>query len=78
MSVDEYARTLTPSGRTLDPELALFKRIGLYYIKSLPDYFSDEKSLNYGALLVWDNPVLELTKRYPYLNEIAAQKLRFV
>ncbi|MFH0854799.1 MAG: hypothetical protein V1891_04915 [bacterium] len=56
-SIEEYVHAKNNHGRYLDPELELYiSRADLKFIKALPDYFEDPSSLNYGVLLVWQNP----------------------
>jgi len=59
MSVEDYIRaTINKNGKIkpLDPEIAFYKKSGLKIIKVIPDYFEDPESLNYGVLLLWENP----------------------
>lgn len=59
MSVEEYiqATVKTKNGiRPLDPEINFYKKAGLRIKKIIPNYFNDPESLNYGVLLVWENP----------------------
>ena len=59
MSVDEYVKATvkTKNGiKPLDPEINFYKKADLKIVKIMPDYFSDSESLNYGVLLVWENP----------------------
>lgn len=39
-----------------DPELSFYKKIGLKVVKIIPEYFEDPESLNYGVLLLRENP----------------------
>ncbi|MCM8788003.1 MAG: GNAT family N-acetyltransferase [Candidatus Omnitrophica bacterium] len=39
-----------------DPELIFYQNLGLKIVKVIPNYFKDSESLNYGVLLVWENP----------------------
>jgi ribosomal protein S18 acetylase RimI-like enzyme len=39
-----------------DPELMFYQRLGLKIIKIIPNYFDDSESLNYGVLMLWENP----------------------
>jgi len=54
--VSEYVFGKTKYGRPLDPEIALYQRLGLTPIRILDNYFPDPPSLNYGVLLLWINP----------------------
>ncbi len=63
------------NGRHIDPELDLYKRVGMIPIKVLPDYFPDEASCNYGVLLAWKNPFLELQDQLTLWDELLWFKL---
>lgn len=52
----EYMSGCTEHGRPLDPEIAIYKRSGLKPIRPIRNYFPDHASLDYGVLLVWENP----------------------
>lgn len=65
LPVDKYIE-LQEGGKLYDPELRLYKRMGLEIIKVQPDYFKDPESLNYGVILKWTNPLFWLTKRIPF------------
>jgi ribosomal protein S18 acetylase RimI-like enzyme len=39
-----------------DPELSLYRKCGFRIIKIIPEYFKDPESLNYGVLLIRENP----------------------
>lgn len=59
MSPEEYLYTAIRSKdgeRPLDPEVTFYKKAGLKIVKIIPDYFKDSESLNYGVLLLWENP----------------------
>lgn len=62
MSVDEYVYSKTTTGRILDPELALYIKMGLKIEKIIPNFFNDPESLNYGVLVSWANPFYPFTK----------------
>ncbi len=58
-----FARRLTfeeylwdDEGKVRDPELSLYCRMGFHIKLSLPNYFDDPESVNYGVLLMMDNP----------------------
>jgi len=65
--VEEYIRTLTSSGRLLDPELTLYKKFGGEPIRPLPNYMPDPQSLNFGVLIRWKNPFY----KNPFIKWIA-------
>lgn len=73
MSAEEYIHAISETGRTLDPELYLYQKIGLKMIKLLPNYFNDPESCNYGVLLVWENPFYPLTRRFPALAHFCSR-----
>lgn len=52
MSVEEYIKKRTKSGRPVDPELALYWPYGAEPIRPLPNYMPDSDSLNCGVLVV--------------------------
>ncbi len=56
MTPEEYLKAKNENGEPLDPEVRFYKRAGLKIEKILPNYFEDPDSLNYGVLLIWDNP----------------------
>ena len=58
MDVGTYIRQFR-AGRHLDPELDLYKRVGLTPIRPLPNFFPDPTSCNFGVLLGWKNPFKE-------------------
>jgi len=66
MSVKKYIKSKTRTGRLLDPELAMYQSIGLRHVKIIPSYIKDPESLDYGILVVWKNPFLDLTKLFPF------------
>ena len=62
MDVEEYIQTFR-NGKHLDPELDLYKRIGLVPIRPLPGFFPDPASCNFGVLMIWKNPLIEESDR---------------
>ncbi|MEK7624163.1 MAG: GNAT family N-acetyltransferase [Patescibacteria group bacterium] len=59
MTVEEYINAVTDTEkghRSLDPEIDFYKKSGLKIIKAIPNYFKDPESLDYGVLLLWENP----------------------
>jgi len=59
MSPEEYIRqsVKTEKGvKPLDPEIYFYQRAGLRIVKLIPNYFKDSESLDYGVLLLWNNP----------------------
>ncbi len=55
MDAETYIRQFK-TGRHFDPELNLYKRIGLMPVRVLPNFFPDPASCNYGVLVQWRNP----------------------
>lgn len=50
IGVEDYVKS------DIDPEVRFYRRAGLKIIKIIPNYFKDSESLNYGVLLLWENP----------------------
>jgi len=76
MSVDEYVFGKSKTGRILDPELALYMKMGLKIEKIIPDFFTDPESLNYGVLVSWENPFYRFTKNSKLLAGILSAVFR--
>lgn len=55
MSVENYVNA-KKGKRSLDPEIEFYKRSGLKIVKIIKNYFKDPESLDYGILLIWENP----------------------
>lgn len=70
MSLEKYIKAKTRTGRPLDPELGMYQNIGLKPVKIIPGYIKDPESLDYGILVVWKNPFLELTKLLPFWAQL--------
>ena len=69
LSCEEYiklsrnrVRKVEINGRAIteDPEIALYKRVGLKVGEVIPNYFPDPQSLNYGVTMDWPNPFRRL------------------
>ncbi|GEM_PF-1355123 len=60
MNVGKYIRQFRLTGKHFDPELDLYKRMGMALIRPIPDFFPDPLSCNFGALLAWKNPLKEI------------------
>lgn len=69
MQVSEYAKLVNEKGKIFDPELRLYKRMGLQVVKFQEEYFNDPESLNYGVILKWKNPFYRITKIFPFLTK---------
>jgi GNAT superfamily N-acetyltransferase len=59
MSPLEYAHEVV-AGRIHDPVLSFELDNGFKFIKILPNYLSDVRSLNYASFIEWKNPFLRL------------------
>jgi len=55
MTPDQYARRVI-NGELTDPVLSFQLKNGFRFIKVLPDYLYDRRSLNYASFLEWVNP----------------------
>lgn len=61
MSAEEYLWAKNDEGKFLDRQVRFYAGVpGLRVIKSLPEYFNDPPSKNYGVLLRWHNPFFGL------------------
>jgi ribosomal protein S18 acetylase RimI-like enzyme len=56
MTPEEYINAKNENGEPLDMEVRFYKRAGLKIEKILPNYFDDPDSLDFGVMLVWENP----------------------
>lgn len=55
MSANEYAEKVV-RGELRDPVLTFQLKNGFRYVKILPNYLLDKRSLNYASLIEWQNP----------------------
>jgi hypothetical protein len=55
MTAEQYARKVV-DGELVDPVLTFQLKNGFRFIKILPDYLYDRRSLNYASFLEWLNP----------------------
>lgn len=55
MSAEEYIRKVI-AGDLTDPVLSFQLKRGFRYIKILPNYMKDSRSLNYATFIEWKNP----------------------
>lgn len=55
MSAEEYAKKVV-AGELSDPVLSFQLKNGFQFIKILPNYMKDRRSLNYAAFIEWKNP----------------------
>lgn len=57
LTAEEYLWSKNTKGEFLDRQVEFYSSIsGLRVIKTIPDYFMDAPSKNYGVLLKWENP----------------------
>lgn len=56
MTAEEYAKKVV-AGELSDPVLSFQLKNGFQFIKILPDYMKDSRSLNYATFIEWKNPV---------------------
>jgi hypothetical protein len=68
MSVEDYVFGKRKSGKPLDPELYFYMKDGFKLVEIIPGYMHDPKSLNYGVLVRWDNPLYRVTNIFPFLR----------
>jgi hypothetical protein len=57
MSAEEYADKVV-TGKLNDPVLCFQLKNGFKFIKILPNYLYDKRSLNYASFIEWINPKL--------------------
>ncbi|MEM7323853.1 MAG: hypothetical protein AAF531_12270 [Actinomycetota bacterium] len=73
MSPDTYLRTRNKRGRYLDPEVQLYSRAPLVeVVGAVPDYFKDWESENWGAIMVWRNPVHRFPILRPFTDQVVS------
>lgn len=78
--VEEYIKKIlvvNNQRRLLDKELNFYKNAGLRIIRALPNYMKDPESLNYGVLLVWENPFYKISHYLPFLDKLLSKLFRF-
>jgi hypothetical protein len=68
MPVEEYVFGKRANGKPLDPELYFYLKNGFEIVEIIPEYMVDSKSLNYGVLIKWSNPLYKVTKALPFLR----------
>ncbi|WP_423798189.1 hypothetical protein [Neobacillus sp. SAB-20_R2A] len=69
MSPEDYINAKRKSGKPLDPELHIYKKAGCRPVKVIPNYFPDSESLNYGVLLIWNNPLYRISRKSNQIKE---------
>lgn len=55
MTAEEYAKKVV-AGELSDPVLSFQLKNGFQFIKILPDYMKDRRSLNFATFIEWKNP----------------------
>lgn len=70
LRVEDYVYGKRSNGKPLDPELYFYLKNGFKIAGIIPNYMDDPKSLNYGIMIRWDNPLYKLTKIFPPLKYI--------
>jgi len=78
MSVGEYIKAKTKTGRLLDPELGIYQSVGLKSIRIIPGYINDPESLDYGILVVWENPFSDLTEVFPFWTQLISSSFKVI
>lgn len=68
MTAEEYIHWKVKN-RPRDPELRMYSHAGLEIVRSLPGYFPDQESCDYGVLLRWKNPFFG---KHPIFRSIAS------
>ena len=76
MPVEKYIKAKTRTGRLIDPELGIYQSVGLRPIRIIPDYIKDPESLNYGILVVWENPFLDITELFPFWAQLVSSSFK--
>lgn len=78
MSVEEYIKAKTRTGRLLDPELGIYQSVGLKPVRIIPGYIKDPESLDYGILVVWENPFSDLTEAFPFWTQLISSSFKVI
>ena len=78
MSVEKYIKAKTGTGRLLDPELGIYQSVGLRPVRIIPGYIKDPESLDYGILVVWENPFLDLTELFPFWAQLISPSFKVI
>ncbi len=59
-SIEEHVFGTGSNPKTRDPEIKLYMTEGFRPLRIIPNYMDDEESLNYGVLMMLDNPFLDV------------------
>lgn len=58
-SIEQHVFGMKAGQKTCDPEIKLYMSEGFRPLRIIPNYMDDEESLNYGVLMMLDNPFLD-------------------
>jgi hypothetical protein len=78
MPVEKYIKAKTRTGRLLDPELGIYQSVGLKPVRIISGYIEDPESLDYGILVVWENPFSELTELFPFWAQLISSSFKVI
>jgi len=78
MPVEKYIKAKTRTGRLLDPELGIYQSVGLKPARIISGYIKDPESLDYGILVVWENPFSELTELFPFWAQLISSSFKVI
>ncbi len=78
MPVEKYIEAKTKTGRLLDPELGIYQSVGLKPVRIIPGYIKDPESLDYGILVVWENPFSDLTEVFPFWTQLISSSFKVI
>jgi hypothetical protein len=78
MPVEKYIKAKTRTGRPLDPELGIYQSVRLRPVRIIPGYIKDPESLDYGILVVWENPFLDLTELFPFWAQLISSSFKVI
>lgn len=59
-SIEEHVFGTGSNPKTRDPEIKLYMSEGFRPLRIIPNYMDDEESLNYGVLMILDNPFVDV------------------
>ena len=79
MTIEEYAHKKDENGKYVDPVLRFHQKAGFKLVAVKADYWDDEESNNYSAIVKMENPMLPYSfeKRYNHLTKKAEVCLIF-
>ena len=47
-------------------------------MRIIPGYIKDPESLDYGILVVWENPFLDLTEVFPFWTQLISSSFKVI